>query len=171
MDPNAVASEPFPISARKAEHFLGVARIDLDQLAFDVVSPNGHRNVSKKIQTKLINVFRLEGCRRMEHEHFIDALITRDMLGAALRCYGISIQSFQNSYTLSNGSLQHVLRLRLSGPLQCLSGLHRVAAAKCYLNKNDRWWIVRLYEKDCKSSTDRQYKALDNNNLQASKPT
>lgn len=76
MDPNVVASEPFPISARKADYFLGVARIDLDQLAFNVVSPNGHCNVSKRIQTKLINVFKLEGCWQIEPEHFIDALIT-----------------------------------------------------------------------------------------------
>lgn len=144
-----MASEPFPISARKANHFLGVARIDLDQLAFDVVSPNGHRNVSERIQTKLINVFKLEGCRRMEPENFIDALITRDTLSAALGSHQMSVQSFQDSYTSSNGSLRDVLRLRLPEPLQCLSGLHRVAAARCCLNKNDRWWIVRLYEKDC----------------------
>lgn len=152
MEPDVRISDLSSISVRKAAYLLGIAKIDLDQLAFDIASPNGHRKESKKIQTKLINVFKLEGCRRLEQQHFIDALISRETLSAALQPHGKSIESFRGSYDASDGSLRDVLRLRLSGPLQCLSGLHRVAAAKRYLNKNDRWWTVRLYEKDRKST-------------------
>ncbi|CAN9092239.1 unnamed protein product [Alternaria alternata] len=32
--------------------------------------------------------------------------------------------------------------------LQCLDGMHRIEAARRFLNENDKWWIVRLFSYD-----------------------
>lgn len=145
-----MASEPPSRSLRKADYLFGVARIDLNKLRFDDAIPNGHRESSKKIQVKLLNIFKLEGCQRMEQEHFVDALITQECLSDALVSHGKTIEAFKESCNLSYGSLHDVIWLKPTEPLRCLNGLHRIAAAKRFLNKNDRWWTVRLYEKQCK---------------------
>ena len=146
-----MASELPLRSLRKEDHLFGVARIDLDKLHFDEAIPNGHREKSKKIQAKLLNVFELEGCQRTEQEHFVDALITRQCLSDALVAHGKTIETFRESCNLSHKTLRDVIWLKPIESLRCLNGLHRIAAAKRFLNKNDKWWTVRLYEKQCKS--------------------
>lgn len=147
----AMALEPPSTSLRKADHLFGVARIDLNKLHFDNAIPNGHREKSTKIQAKLLNIFELEGCQRTEPEHFVDALITRECLSDALMAHNKTIETFRESCNLSHIYLRDVIWLKPIESLRCLNGLHRIAAANRFLDKNDRWWTVRLYEKQCKS--------------------
>jgi hypothetical protein len=140
--------EPPSISFRKLNHFFGIARIDLDRLTFGDAVSNERRIGSKKIQAKLLDVFELEGCQRMEQENFIDALISRESLIEALSYHGTTIESFKDTCSMPYGSLDSLLRLRPNQALQCLNGLQRVAVARRFLDKNDRWWTVRLYEKE-----------------------
>ncbi len=75
---------------------------------------------------------------RLDNENFISAIITDDALRNAI--VGSNLES-QSLCQQDDGTIPF---LRLAS-IDCLHGLHRVAAARSYLDENDQWWTVRLY--------------------------
>lgn len=124
--------------ASLSPYFRGVARVQLSALNFSrALSSQRHRPLSEKIVTRLVDVLRREGCRRDDEANFVDVVVDDDALQAALAKVGLTDASLQ-----SGSESQPILPLH---DLQCLHGLHRIAAARLVLDQNDQWWPVRLY--------------------------
>lgn len=84
---------------------------------------------------RLQSIFDLEGCQRSEEQNFVDVMVSRadldaldeDQVSRELSCDWSSMPTIHH------------------GEVQCLSGRHRIEAAKQHLVPNDRWWIARLF--------------------------
>jgi hypothetical protein len=131
--------------ATKASHFLGIARISLDDLDFSDALNETHRDKSLTATSRLLNVFKLDGCRRWEEENFIDAVIDAETFRFALQTCNMSPSVFKSKALEFICNPDQIIALTLHRPISCLNGLHRKCAAEMYLDRNDRWWIVRLH--------------------------
>jgi hypothetical protein len=58
----------------------------------------------------------------------------------------ITPHNFQTKAQTYISDPSSLLTLNLRRPIRCLNGLHRIQAAKDYLDRNDQWWVVRLYD-------------------------
>lgn len=136
------SNEDSALSLAKAAHYRGIAKISLDALNFDhPLVVQKHRQVSQKNVERLRRVFRQHGCERLQQENFVSAIIDEDALEVALRNIGTSpseLLQFREGDVLPTLNLQSV---------DCLSGLHRIEAARAFLDDNDQWWVVRLFAK------------------------
>jgi hypothetical protein len=132
------------LATTKSDRFLGIARLSLDSLNFKESLQKEHREASEKATTQLLNVFRLEGCKRYLEENFIDALVPQDEFSAALQGTTYTLQSFRDASRHYNPTKICTLDLNVD----CINGLHRTKAAKQLLDKNDMWWVVRLYSRE-----------------------
>jgi hypothetical protein len=141
-------------SAEKAESFLGIVRVDLDHLSFrNALEPGEtHRKESAKGVARMLGIFRLEGCIREHDRNFIEGDITDERLDDALAEVGISKQALVDRSRVPLRRIDSVPYLHLRHPIECNDGLHRISAAKEFLDNNDRWWIVKLFRKGGKSS-------------------
>lgn len=126
--------------AEKQNHFVGCAKVHLKHLTFDL---NGSQPADLTIDPKnverLIQVFKLEGCLRLDLAHHIPAVINAQFLRESLRHSQIpetSLYGRQNPPALSFPDNTYLL---------CLHGKHRIAAAKNILLPGDMWWTVDLY--------------------------
>jgi hypothetical protein len=127
----------------KSEFFVGVARINLDKLSFHDALRKEQRAESEKATARLLSVFQLEGCQRLEENNFIDALIDERSLDSALAAASVTREEFRGKATLPNAD--EVLELHPQHAIQCLNGLHRILTARKFLDNNDQWWTVKLY--------------------------
>jgi hypothetical protein len=127
------------LSSIKASSFRGIARCPLGALNFThPLVRRKHRKISQKNVQRLHGVFRKVGCLRLQEENFINAIVDDEALDNAL---SISEVSRDGLLLLREGQELPLLDLRVD----CLSGLHRVEAAKAFLDDNDQWWTVRLF--------------------------
>ena len=130
------------LSILKARNYLGIAKIKLGALNFDhPLVRKKHRLPSKKNVRRLRNVFERAGCERLEKENFINAVVDDAALISSLAFSGLNKQRFRQ---LQEGDSIPFVDLR---SVDCLGGLHRIEAAKEFLDDNDQWWIVRLFSK------------------------
>lgn len=133
--------------ASLSPYFKGVARVQLSALDFNrALSSQRHRPLSEKIVARLVDVLRREGCRRDNEANFVDAVVEDDVLQAALAKVGLTDVSLESCL-----EDQPIIPLH---DLQCLHGLHRIAAARLVLDQNDQWWTVRLYSGTLTSTID-----------------
>ncbi|EED21208.1 conserved hypothetical protein [Talaromyces stipitatus ATCC 10500] len=115
----------------KSRFFLGRAKIQLANLNFD-------RNIQlhEKVHVdKLVDVFRGEGCHRLDPWNHVPVAIDRNTLSARLRLAGLD-----NDDLIREGEPP---LLRFTTPLRVLHGRRRLLAAEEYLW--DKWWIAELY--------------------------
>ena len=126
-------------------HFRGTARIHLDALRFD--NKPGSHFIDPKNITRLVQIFELEGCLRLDLEHHVPAIISQDVFERSLRISKIT------GGDLLEGQNPPELRLPSYSSIRCLHGIHRIEAAHKFLLAGDRWWTVDLY-------SDGQYKTL-----------
>jgi len=133
-------------SNTKGKYFLGVGRIHLDKLDFTHSLFHDHREESEKVRSRLLNVFKLEGCRRFDEDTFIDATINETDFEMALSRAGKQKESFKKSSLDALLDPVTITSLEVAAySVHCLTGLHRVRAAQEYLDGNDQWWVVRLH--------------------------
>ncbi|KAK3207311.1 hypothetical protein GRF29_103g513895 [Pseudopithomyces chartarum] len=77
-----------------------------------------------------------------EYENFINAVVDDASLDDAV---AVSQVSRNELLCLREGQELPLLHLRR---VECLSGRHRIGAAKAFLDENDHWWTVRLFSKN-----------------------
>ena len=127
----------------KQSSFRGSAKIQLKHLSFDDDidhMPNGlYSHLDPKNVDRLEEIFRLEGCQRLEEEHRIAATIDDQVLEEALG------RSALTKASLVQQSDPPELKFEATTTLRCLNGKHRIAAAQRVLVVGDKWWIVDLY--------------------------
>jgi hypothetical protein len=127
-------------AAEKLMCYRGIARLPLHALRFEHrIVLDRHRDLSHENVIRLERIYKQVGCSRLQEENVINAVVGDDDLVAALSLHGMSLDDMRN------------LRWPQDAPalplknVQCLSGMHRIEAARRFLNESDKWWIVRLF--------------------------
>ena len=125
----------------KLSNYRGTAKIHLKHLTFDSIDQKENliSHVDPKNVARLIQIFKIEGCLRLNEEHRIAAIISEGVLEKALK--GSSLTQHR---ILAPGDPP---QLKFDGvtTIRCLHGKHRIAAAKEVLVVGDKWWVVDLY--------------------------
>ncbi|PYI07382.1 hypothetical protein BO78DRAFT_313232 [Aspergillus sclerotiicarbonarius CBS 121057] len=122
--------------------YQGTARVDLSDISF-------HPTISTKVDDakleRLRRIFRTEGCRRLDIDNNVTAVVTGEHLQTALERAGVAMQ------TLLTNPPDRLPQLQFApGQLQCLHGQHRLRVGKELLPQTDRcehnarfrkrWW-------------------------------
>lgn len=123
--------------AQKQSRFYGSAKIHLKHLVFPQLS-NALTLDAKNIE-RLTQIFRLEGCQRLDIEHHVPAVINDDILSQCLHHSGLGLENLRRQGSPPS------LEFPENFTLECLHGKHRIAAAKDILLPGNKWWIVDLY--------------------------
>lgn len=120
------------INAEISSKFQGTAKISLDCLLFQ---PEGESNEEKT--NRLVEIFRREGCDRLNERHAIPGNITADLFSESLR------QSNLTTIDLRSPE-PPILSLPTGAYVRCFYGKHRVEALR-RLKHLSPWWTVKLY--------------------------
>lgn len=121
----------------------GIFRIPLCKLKHEGPDVNPRQLDLKNVQ-RLLNIFELEGCLRMEPDNYVPALIPRALLPTVPKVAG--------------GLADWMIEPPVFDPpesLYCLHGRHRIEAARQYLSLTGKWWVVYLYVEEHLSSSSR----------------
>lgn len=124
-------------------YFRGSAKIRLVHLEPEEYN---YFNLDEGNVARLQEVFKLQGCLRLNPEHHIRALISNETLEGALRTSELRPQDLYQLDEFEDLALGEGVRVTV------LQGRHRVQAAKRFCEGDDRWWVVDLYD-DRKLST------------------
>ena len=134
---------PEELAILKAKYYRGLARIPLELLDFsNEIVKKKHRSLSLKNVARVGKIFARVGCQRLEATNFINGVVSEAALNDALSSSQANVEQL---LCAREGDELPLLNLRVD----CLSGLHRIEAAKSFLHDNDQWWVVRLFSKDC----------------------
>lgn len=121
----------------KSANYRGAARISLANL--DLEFPDRKRTLDDTNVDRLVRNFELEGCLRLEPEHYVPALIDDEILSAALRESGLEQAALLSFSEPPELLLPDGLKLR------ALEGQHRLLAGSRFLLPGERDWVVQLY--------------------------
>lgn len=117
----------------KSTFFLGRAKVQISNLDFDrVVQIHEKRHVEK-----LVDVFREEGCHRLDPWNHVPVIVSRTLLSQSLQTSGVSHDDLMKE--------GEPAALEFSVDLPLLHGRRRLLAAEaedCLWNK---WWVVEMY--------------------------
>ncbi|KAI0534967.1 hypothetical protein GGR58DRAFT_504754 [Xylaria digitata] len=151
MEQNQVESVEKRLYQDRGASFRGTARIRFAHLHFGSLCP---REPNKKVTEYLKGKFSNEGCLRLEPKNHILAIISQETLEAAIRAFpNVS----QDSLLENRGEKPPELTFPDSVTIECLQGLHRIAAGKEFLPRRDWWWTVDLYLDDLKLALSEEY--------------
>ncbi|KAF3351587.1 putative transporter [Verticillium dahliae VDG2] len=109
----------------------GTAKVALDSLSFDPLDQPDRDNVER-----LVKMFRIEGCNRLNPLHFVSGTVSADVLQTSLAYSNLTADDLR-------APTPPTLRLPPGALIECLHGKHRVTAlreSKCFYP----WWPVRL---------------------------
>jgi hypothetical protein len=127
-------------SAERLTCYQGIARIPLNALRFGHRTVlNKHRDLSHENVIRLERIYEQVGCLRLQEENVINAVVEDDDLVAALSPHGMSLDDMRSLQWPQDAPALHLENV------QCLSGMHRIDAARRFLHESDKWWIVRLF--------------------------
>lgn len=125
------------VAALRAKCYRGIVKAPLDALDFDHPLVVGkRRDISEQNVRRLEHIFERNGCLRLHEENIINAVVLDDDL---------SVLSALTSEQLRQVAWARDAPALRAGKLACISGLHRIQAAKRHLDENDKWWPVRLF--------------------------
>ena len=117
--------------------FCGSIKCPIRRLRYESITVDP-RQLDPKNVARLLGVFQLEGCRRLEPQNHVPALISQAVWHTLLE----HLPGGQSSLNPPNGA---PVQVDPQHDLKCLHGRHRIEAAKKYLHPDDKWWIVDLY--------------------------
>jgi hypothetical protein len=123
--------------------FLGRAKVQISNLDFDrVVQIHEKRHVEK-----LVDVFRGEGCHRLDPWNHVPAIVSPSLLSESLQAAGL-----QSADLMREGE---PIALEFSMNLQLLHGRRRLLAAEADEYLWNKWWVVELYSdgRPCRDSS------------------
>ena len=125
----------------KEQNYLGSAKVPLHKIEFqdDDNAANLARPLDRKNVLRLISIFKLEGCRRLEDSNRVTAILDAETLRSA---------HARGSSPSRSGEPP---RIYPELPIECLHGRHRIAAASSFLKLDDKWWTVDFYSKGASS--------------------
>jgi hypothetical protein len=137
MEQNQIHAIEKRLYEDRGKAFRGTAKVRFEALSFN--QPN--RELRIKIIDHLKEKFQREGCIRLEAKNYIPAVISQASLDAAMRASNIT----QSLLVENRGSDLVQLNFPRNVTVECLQGLHRIAAAKLMLPQSDWWWVIDIY--------------------------
>jgi len=137
------------LAEEKRIKYKGTARIRLDVLHFQWNKP---RELNQKNLERLKSCFQTEGCRRLELENHVPAIIDQLQLDDAMQASNISASAMMTNQTNDYPELNFPAGYQL----KCLHGRHRVQAGREFLPPRDKWWTVDLYLAGMSTSDERR---------------
>jgi hypothetical protein len=124
----------------KWSSYLGRAKISLGSLQFAATHARNKQFSHSKVIKNLVRNFSREGCRRLDEENHVSALISDQVLTETLNRANLTPEQFRNT------PMPPVLTIPSNIQLICLYGRHRLQAAGRLLDHGNDWWVVDLYE-------------------------
>lgn len=122
---------------QKREHyFRGCAKVRLEHLDFEEGDIPGTRPEDSKNILRLQNIFKTQGCHKLDPNHYVAVRISEEKLRKSVSVSKTSQESLMR--TIDPPELQFDEGTKL----MCLFGRHRIKAAKAH---HEDWWIVELY--------------------------
>ncbi len=142
MDDQRSREESFELA--KDQAFRGTVKLWIRHF-----SPEGPltnpRQFDPKNLSRLIQIFKLEGCLRLASEHHVPVVVRRHDLDDALRTDQTSFDALR--------SAQEPQFLSLRTGVTYLQGAHRLEAGQRFLHPDDRWWVADLYLEELESTS------------------
>lgn len=111
----------------KAEKCCGPAKIWLQSLRPEAEGINPRQTDLKNV-TRLLNVFKIEGCHRLKIQHHVPVLV----------------KDCRTKFAES-GLEPEFIHVKNGKKLVYLHGHHRLSVAKIFLPPSDAWWIADVY--------------------------
>lgn len=124
-------------SSEKNLRFCGYARVGLEFLNFGLAGTPARQDLVDSRVLRLLNIFRIDQCRRYDEANFTDGVVDAATLENALAPRALFREPPSDWDQLP----------RLEVRIDCLNGKHRSAAAEEFLSDNDKWWIIRIHTK------------------------
>lgn len=122
-------------------YYRGSAKVKFVFLDFEKGNEEGGRFLDPKNVQRLVQVYSYEGCKPLEPENRIPALVSQADL-----CGALANSQLSQGDLLRWRGLPPELRFHHGGVLRCLAGRHRIHAADVYIEDPlEKWWIVDLY--------------------------
>jgi hypothetical protein len=121
---------------QRLQYYQGCAIIKLQHLRFEENNLMGTRGVTEKIVTKILRMFEIEGCGKLEPEHRVAAIIDQEELSKALAISNLTRE------TLLDPTKQTSLILDEDDLVTCVYGKHRLKAGERF---GESVWPVDLY--------------------------
>lgn len=121
------------ISLDRERALLGTFRMRLDSISLPALSNRETRHAER-----LADIFKVQGCFRLDPRNKVEATIDRQTWGNA---------SSRSLIGPQHHRIPPELHLGLDESVLCFSGKCRLTAARYTLDGNDRWWPVVLYRK------------------------
>lgn len=126
------------IAAERSRAYRGAAKVQIRHVLFEDNNQLGARPVDPKNVARLLKIYELEGCFRLEPEHHVPVLISSEALSAALRAAQLEAGSLMTCGEPPSLDLPYF-------PIVGLHGIHRLKAANQHLDPDDKWWVVNFY--------------------------
>ncbi|KAL6717753.1 hypothetical protein ACLMJK_003838 [Lecanora helva] len=120
--------------AEKQPNFRENAKVHLKHLLF-----NDSSTLDPKNFHRLLQIFRLEGCLRLDLQRHVPAIIHAQTLVNSLHASGVT------SEALSRRNSSPMITFPAGFLLTCLHRKHRIATAKAAVLRGDIWWAINLY--------------------------
>jgi hypothetical protein len=133
-------SDDGELAALKARCYRGIVKVPLNTLDFDHPLVLGkRREISEQNVQRLERIFERNGCLRLQEENVVNAVVLDQELPILLSSSAPTVEQLRQVTWARDAPALNL------GNIRCLSGLHRIEAAKRYLDENDKWWPVRLF--------------------------
>ncbi|KAK3045703.1 hypothetical protein LTR09_012748 [Extremus antarcticus] len=114
-------------------HFVGYARISIDDIDFESGRDKDNRNV-----TRLVGILE-RSCERENPANAISVVVEKGSLTEA---------HHKDLHSSTGVSLIPSQLPFLHTKVVCLHGKHRIFAAREILSNSDRWWIAKIFDSD-----------------------
>lgn len=126
--------------AKKQSCFRDSAKIHFKHLKCENVAKEEQKLfLNPKNVVRLVQIYKLEGCLRLDIEHHVPTIVKKTELQKNLSISNVDGGDLFKRKTPS--------KLKFSNDviLICLHDRHRLEAIKKFLLFGDRWWIMNLY--------------------------
>ena len=117
----------------KERAYLGSAKLALHKIEFVDNPANSARPLDPKNVNRLMSIFELEGCFRLEKRNRVPVLLSEENFARAKTSGKTFAKPGDPDWLLLDTSVK------------CLHGRHRIAAANQVLGPGEKWWVVDIY--------------------------
>jgi hypothetical protein len=135
--------------ATSDEYFLGYGRVSLSALEFEQAKKEGHREESTANTDRLFGIFQKNKCQNQKQKHAIPAIINKTLLSTFREAELPKVVKESKNDDETDSINTPMISIQ---KLECLNGLHRIAAGKRCLDTR-YWWTIEFYSDGKKISS------------------
>ncbi|PGG98898.1 hypothetical protein GX51_06545 [Blastomyces parvus] len=143
MERSMFTDTELQLTTERSTKYQGTAKINLSQIAFH---PSLSRELDQKNVERLCEIFNKNGCRRLDIQHHVTAVVSQQHLANALHAAHVTAHALMTNPPDRYPQLQFP-----TGQIRCLHGQHRLKAGEELLPPSDQWWTVDIYLDDISS--------------------